>query len=549
MNVSSTKTQPNTDINEPKTSVTQSLPSPLKTIQNTALNDGTTNYWLTEGNVRRLEWTAGSTAAATGAIFTAIFGAPVIGSTAAVIAPMVLAGIALKWASNAYYTPDYDNTREVAGYREKAKYASLEETFNTHGNWVSDRKLLTQEQLVEKYLNKTKEIKTAPELLEYHKKIETFLNGSNFTLLSPQDYHKERLQKECSSLNLFQIIGRHSLDLIFSWELITPQSFKEKYLQSISSLKGIPSIVGFYEDIEKSRQKCEASNYKIPNPIELKEKFQKACESMSFKEIEDLHSLKYIFSWSLLTPRQFSQKYQQHAENLFAQKGITAVITAYKKTLNARNATYTEGSSFEIPHPKLLKNLWVAKNYSLQEILSQNIDELNEYGIISGTFRSFLQNFDIKSKNIDTKYKESKTTIEREYSNASFKASEQLDMVKKPTLIAKQALDEKKREQTRRIRDVSSELAIAKNKMDFTNINRLENDLSWLRSNRFFDDFFKTYPDWDALDRNLSKAEGAYHQTMEQIGKRREADLKTLNTKYSEEKLALEKEFQTMQSQ
>ncbi|MBS0626975.1 MAG: hypothetical protein JSS09_02060, partial [Verrucomicrobia bacterium] len=112
--------------------------------------------------------------------------------------------------------------------------------------------------------------------------------------------------------------------------------------------------------------------------------------------------------------------------------------------------------------------------------------------------------------------------------------------------IAKQALEEKQREQNRRILDVSNELQIARNTGNYSNIERLEKDLSWLKSDRFFDDFFRTYPNWNELDRNLSKAKEAYNQTTGQINKREEDHIASLNQRYSLEKAALETEFQKM---
>ncbi len=407
-------------------------------------SDGTTNHFLTEGTIKRAGWTflALAASAASPLIFY-IFSAT-LGNTLTVILPIPIL-IAIRCAFNAYTTPNYENTAEVSRYREECKLIPLEEAFKKHGNRVSERKLLTNEQISQKYTAETKNIDTIPDLLAYHQKIQNLTGIEKFTLPSAKETNQKRFQRSCATLTLDEAIDLYTLEYIFTWNLLSPEEFKEKYLQKESSLHGLPALMDFYQNVENSRKQFDKENlYSLPDCISLKKKIQDDSADMSLKEIENLHSLEFLFSWNLLTVEQFVKKYEVHVETLFNTEGIHSVIAYYQKIQKIRNTASIRGISYPIPPPEHFSNRWLEKDYSLEHIIcQQNIKQLIEYRIIQTPFFiDSLVRLENEFQKNQTKYTKSKEHIEKEeylasiYPDPSKKEPKNIEQIKKQKEIS-----------------------------------------------------------------------------------------------------------------
>ena len=515
-----------------------------KTLQ--AESDGTTNYWLTSGNILRAELATGSAAATTASIASYLFYGAVaatVGPIIASILPVPLIAIAGYTAWQAYSTPDYDNTLEVSRYREEAKSLPLEESFKKHGKWVAERKILTQEQVTEKYVNETGKTHNIPDLLTYHQKIETLLKntGSSYILPSPKENNQERFKKACISLNYDETVKLHGLANIFDWELFSPENLTETYLKKEQSLKGLPAICAFYETAENSRKQFDTqSAYTIPQPIRHQKKFQEDCATMSLKAIEKLHTLNYLFSWQLLTPKEFSTKYQEHVEHLFTTEGINSVIAYYKKTEELRNTTTTNGVSYEIPKPQSFSKRWMALDIPLERILfHHNMNELIEHRVIlDPTYIALLKNLQSQFAQIQTNYKKSCNNEELEYTSAISTENTRFEKEEKVLELALNLLYEKRREQKLRIRDAEKELSIAIQNKDPVNIERLSKKIKQLQTENFLKGLFTTDP--YTLNDSLNSVKSTHWSNIEQIQNRKATHLLNLSLAFTQEKRKLE---------
>ncbi len=512
------------------------------------ISDGTTNYFLTRGNITRLELATGSVLA-TGASIASyvLYGsiATILGPTLATILPIPLLAIAGYSALQAYSTPDYDNTLEVAKYREEAKSSPLEEIFQKHGKWVSERKLLTQNQVTQKYIDETGDIKTVPALLAYHQKIEKLIKNteSDYTLPNPK-VHQKRLQKDCIALSYDELVKHHALENIFDWELLSPENLIENYLKKEGSLRGLPAICDFYQKTENSRKQFDTgSAYSIPNPIRLQKKIQEDCKQMSLKDIENLHTLNYLFSWQLLTPSDFSPKYQEHVDHLFTTEGINSVIAYYKKTQEIRNTNHTTGISYEIPHPESFSKRWMALDASLEKIvLHSNLNELIEYKIIQDpSLIQSLKTLQSQFKSVQKTYENSVRTVEKEYQTSCTNEKQRFKSEKGNIEVSLELLYKNQREKELRIKDIENELSRARFNGDYANVRRLEEKLHQTKTENFLKDLFTT--DVYTLKNSLDKAEGMHRYNMDQIQNRKTKDLFNIALILTKEKKELEDQY------
>ncbi len=428
--------------------------------------DGTTNDWLTTGNLKRAGWTFLATAAASPLIFH-VFSITLGVATTTLLPLSFLLTIGCLWS--AYKTSDYDNTAKVSIYREECKHLSLEASFKKHSKWVSERKLLTQEQVTVKYKDQEKQITHIPDILRYHQKMQKLINKDFYSLPTLKESNQERFQKICSTLSLDEAIDLYTLEYIFTWQLFSPEELKEKYLEKENSLKGLPSLWKFYQEIENHRKQFDTENiYSIPDHATLKKKIQEDCSDMSLKEIESLHTLEFLFSWNLLTPEQLIKKYEEQAETLFSTEGIHSVITYYQKIQKIRNTASARGLSYPIPSPESFSKRWINKNFSLEEVLFQhNIKELIEYRVIKdplfidSLYR--LENQFLKSK---AKYMQSKENAEKEEYLDSIVSSPKTGP-QSPHLLKKKenTLDDSKTEFLKNKIDLEREYALIKSEL------------------------------------------------------------------------------------
>lgn len=432
------------------------------------ISDGTSNYWLTTGNIKRAGWTFLAAASASPLIFH-VFSVTIGVATTTLLPISFLLTVGCLWS--AYKTADYDNTAEVATYREECKHLSLEEAFKKYGKWISERKLLTQEQVTVKYKDLEKKITHIPDILGYHQKTRDLIKKGFFTLPSPKESNQERFQKSCSTLSLDEAIDLYTLEYIFTWQLFTPSELNEKYIEKENSLKGLPALWKFYQEMENHRKQFDTENiYSIPDHAMLKKKIQEDCSDMSLKEIERLHTLEFLFSWNLLTPEQFTKKYEEEAETLFSTEGIRSVIAYYKKMQKIRNTASARGLSYPIPTPEGFSPRWLNKNYSLEEVLFQhNLKELIEYKIIKDPFLiDSLHSLESQFLKSETNYKQFKENIEKEETLSSI-ASPVKTGNQPPSLLEKKQketrLDESKTEFLRKKIHLEQEYALIKSKL------------------------------------------------------------------------------------
>lgn len=511
------------------------------------ISDGTTNNWLTSGNIIRAELCLGSAVALTASIATCIFYTTISAKAAPVIAcalPVSFAVLAGYAAWQAYTTPDYDNTAEVAKYREQCKNSSLEEAFQKHGHWVSERKLLTQEQVLEKYIDESSKILTIPDLLTYDQKVKTLIKNtqSTFTLPSPKEHNQERFKKMCSTLSYDETAKLHGHKNIFDWELFSNEKFNESYLKKESSLLGLPAICDFYKTTENNRREFDVnSTYTIPNPIRLQKKIQEDCKTMSFKDIEKLHTLHYIFDWELLTPDDFHAKYQEYREYLFSTKGLNAVISHYKKTLETRNMSKV---SYEIPHPQSFSNQWLALDLPLKEVLENyDLNELIEYKIIQDPSQiSSLLKLTDTLKSIKSTYRQGVNKAEHESSRLVSEENERFKAEIETIRMAETLLYQNKQQKALRLKDLNDELSLAVQNRDFESVDRLKQKINQLKLENLIGGLFT--PDQFSLIQSENEAESRHRSNLEQIANKKTAELATLKSILKQGLETLEQEYE-----
>ncbi|MES2199832.1 MAG: hypothetical protein V4489_06660 [Chlamydiota bacterium] len=511
--------------------------------------DGTTNYWLTTGNILRAELATGSATAAIAAIASYVFSGAVTAVAGPIVAfalPIPLAILAGHAAWQAYSTPDYDNTLEVASYREKAKFSPLEEDFKKHGKWLSERKIVTQEQFTQKYIDESALISTVPDLLAHHKKLETLIKntGSEYILPSPKEHNQERLKKACIALSYDETVRLHGSKNIFDWELFSPKNLIINYEKAESLRRGLPSICNFYEQTEKNRKEFDTQNlYSTPHPKRHQKRIQDDCSKMSLKDIDNLHTLPYLFSWSLLSPEEFKIKYQEHAEHLFTTKGINSVIAYYKKTQEALNAANERDFSYEIPHPKSFSKSWMAQDIPLEQtLLHYNVNGLIEYGIIQDPSHGrALQNLQTRYESLLVDYRRSSDRLNENFEKNSLNENRRFEREEQSLRGQLEFLEKNQKEKNLRIRDVLNELSQAKQRGDIESSGRLEEKLLKIQQENFIDGLFTPSP--YSITRSLVEVESLHNSKMRQIEKQKTTDIFNLGVNLAKGKRGLEDEY------
>ncbi len=203
--------------------------------------------WITPGNMERAAYTTGAALLATAAVASYTFSPTLLSGSAYIIsgaasvavyvasiairilpAPLAaLSGCAL-WA--ACETPDYDNPRELAKYKEEATSMSLKQIFTKHPNgWAGVHKIITQEQFIQKFKEETSKINNIPDLEKYGQGLSYKTNGF-YKLPSPKELNQERLKIECASLSYDEAIKLHDgLANIIGWKLFSFEQIRESH--------------------------------------------------------------------------------------------------------------------------------------------------------------------------------------------------------------------------------------------------------------------------------------------------------------------------------
>jgi hypothetical protein len=407
--------------------------------------------------IQRYLWTGASALSGVGA-FVAL--------TSYIALPVGLTALAVAALYKAYTTRNYDSSREVAAYRKECSNGSLEKALKNHGHFVFSRKLLSTEEL------------------------------------------------------------------------------NKKYIEAENNLHTIPSLITFHSSIEAFRKQGDDTNlYTIPNPRRLQKHFQELSAYLSILDIESKHSLEYLFSWELLSPKSFKEKYREHQYYLFSISGIGAVIAHYKKTQKALEFQPAE-VSYEIPEPKDLSEHWYnsLKTMDLDTLQSDStINDLITYKIISNpkhiqNIKKILEDL----KDLDKNHSSTVTLINDQYTKKINKADVQLAREKQTISLAKEVIYAKRREMRNYIKLLKIEIENAKYTGNRSILTRLENTLSTAQFALSADTFVDVLFTEQKLNANLEDAIRQHTQAKIEAEQDKKKSLKAVGKEYTNDRTAIE---------
>ncbi len=130
-----------------------------------------------------------------------------------------------EWAS--YATIDYDNPIEITKQKKECEGLSLEAACKKYGNRVFTKKLLTQEQVMEKYFEEEPKITDTKDLLQYRKTIKLLTLGTTYTLpysdnLSTTSNSLEKIRLNNEVQNFKKNWQKASLEMDLNYEVEFP---------------------------------------------------------------------------------------------------------------------------------------------------------------------------------------------------------------------------------------------------------------------------------------------------------------------------------------
>lgn len=371
--------------------------------------DGTTDALLTAGKIGRVVIGVPLAASVSLGFMGFMTDSPLSADPVTVLATITIALSIL--AVTQYLIPDYESSKEVAGYRHLCESLSLSQAIKKYGKYVWERKLLNQRQVTFKYFEEGSRLRNIPEILNYYSEVQRLLGPGSFTIPCPKESFRESLQQKYFHSNLGNCIYENGLDNIFSWELFPPEIFVQKWTSYLQD-KSLPSIRNLYLDAEEIRKVSDFKNtYRLPPIEEVEKKLRIQCKKKSLREIIDLHSAPLLFSGKLLSLDEFKTKWKEHARILFAEEGISAVIKSYKELVAAQR----ENPSYLPEHPSSFREAWLKKmkNSFPGEVLeSHNISELIEYGIIpNSSYPETAKKLQIEFIDLKTDYEKQKIEL------------------------------------------------------------------------------------------------------------------------------------------
>jgi|GEM_PF-3482226 len=479
------------------------------------------DYWITSGNLERAGLGFLASLSATAGVAASYFSpviAGTIGATGAALLPFGFAAGTIAWLTSAYLTRNYDSSAEVAKYRQECANFSLEQAFAKHGKYVWERKLLSESEVVEKFLAAQNMLANVPAAEEHFRNTSMLLAATGFTLPSPRETAQNRFQTECFSLTLEEAITLHGLEAIFSWQLYSPEDFLKRYAEHENDLRSLDKIQQFYKKAEAVRRQLDFLNlYEIPSPERLLKKLREECANMSYEEIVTMHSLECVFSSNLLTPEEFKTKYEEYTKKLFRNFGIQRLINDYKKTLKTRIETYANNIFYEIPHPKNFKNIWVktTKNYPFERILGEcDISDLIKYEIVEDSvYADCLKTLESTFGALKAKEKTDILNIENEHSLTVRQAKNGLNRALETARIAKNAIESARDERARKIAILRADFEEAERAGNFELANRIGERINTERSWGALD-YFNEWSQKTKIDQNIDLAKKQYAQTV-----------------------------------
>lgn len=318
----------------------------LNTPNVSLIQDGTTNSYFSEGMIERALWTAGSAVCLTGAGATALSGF--------IAAPIGLTAIAVACLYKAYMTRNYDSSAEVAVYRKECKDISLESALENHGKYVFARKLLSPEEVKQKYLEAEQLLRNIPAITAFYSAIEKYrqqgdLDGS-YAITAPIFRLQNQFQEICASLPFSSIENEHSLENIFVWRLLSQEDFSKKYRDyqlSLFTVQGIKAVIDHYRAVQEIQAKQPSNNhYTIPHPRDLSYFWYASLQNSTLTKIASDCSITDLISYGIIADPEDAQELQsmlQRLEGLNKKRSskLASIEKTYTETLEAANSLFT----------------------------------------------------------------------------------------------------------------------------------------------------------------------------------------------------------------
>lgn len=317
---------------------------------------------------------------------------------------------------------DYDSPKELEKYREQCASLTFENCLKEHGDYMFTRHLFgSQEEFTAKYQDYENTISSFKTVIAYRQKFEQDLRRLNCAYTLPP-LNVLRYQKECETLTFEQIEKLHSLELVFTYKLLSPALFLEKYERHEASLPGLAGMMTlFYRTRAEQVRSHEGNNYPIPNPERHIPRIREECKTLALGDAIYKHGYEHLFRYNLLTPELFVTKYNEYTKHLLQSDGINAVLSFYQRT----KAAYPVSNpiSYEIPEPKYLSRLWhekILENSATEILNTYNLSQLVELEILPKTsaYRELLLEMVHSKKTARTNCEKEQQEAQQRYERA-----------------------------------------------------------------------------------------------------------------------------------
>jgi hypothetical protein len=235
------------------------------------------------------------------------------------------------WAILKYNSlPDYDNKKELAGYRIEGKTLTLDQAIDKHGRYIFEKQLIPPDEFEKKFIQESQQIISIPVFLDRHLQMQviTKIYGNNQYKVPNPALLQEKFQKETRDLSLEEIDQRGNLEFLFSLQLVSPEEFLIKYSQHQQYLlktKGLTAVISYYNYIKEKIQLQPVNvSYEIPPPKFFHKEWIASLSSMDLKQFLSGSKLEDIIFYKMIEDpdhiRQVKEIFTQFPDAVDLQK-------------------------------------------------------------------------------------------------------------------------------------------------------------------------------------------------------------------------------------